>query len=186
MHAFSDLKVDLSHESVAVVGLGNVALDVARILLTPIDFLKRTDITERALAAIAESRVKRVYIVGRRGPLHVSFTIKELREMVNLAGCRPVLDREDFVGVKEAVPSLKRPRKRLTELLAKTALDEPSEKVLQRSMSWGHKMRTVRNLVHTIFFMFLPFLGCRTQGQCRKVLAPEATQDSVGDTPWWR
>ena len=135
MHAFSDLKVDLSHESVAVVGLGNVALDVARILLTPIDFLKRTDITERALAAIAESKVKRVYIVGRRGPLHVSFTIKELREMVNLAGCRPVLDREDFVGVKEAVPSLKRPRKRLTELLAKTALDEPSEKVLQCSIS---------------------------------------------------
>ena len=71
----------------------------------------------------------RVYIVGRRGPLHVSFTIKELREMVNLAGCRPVLDRADFVGVKEIVPNLKRPRKRLTELLAKTALDTPSEKV---------------------------------------------------------
>jgi len=140
----ADLKVDLSHESVAVVGLGNVALDVARILLTPIDFLKRTDITERALAAIAESRVKRVYIVGRRGPLHVSFTIKELREMVNLAGCRPVLDREDFVGVKEAVPSLKRPRKRLTELLAKTALDEPSEKDAERranaEKSWHLKL----------------------------------------------
>ena len=43
----------------AVVGLGNVALDVARILLTPIDFLKKTDITERALAAISESKVKR-------------------------------------------------------------------------------------------------------------------------------
>ena len=113
----------------AVVGLGNVALDVARILLTPIDFLRKTDITERALAAISESKVKRVYIVGRRGPLHVSFTIKELREMVNLAGCRPVLDRADFVGVKEIVPNLKRPRKRLTELLAKTALDTPSEKV---------------------------------------------------------
>ena len=43
----------------AVVGLGNVALDVARILLTPIDFLKKTDITEKALAAISESKVKR-------------------------------------------------------------------------------------------------------------------------------
>ena len=129
MYAFADLKVDLSHENVAVVGLGNVALDVARILLTPIDFLRKTDITERALAAISESKVKRVYIVGRRGPLHVSFTIKELREMVNLAGCRPVLDRADFVGVKEIVPNLKRPRKRLTELLAKTALDVPSDKV---------------------------------------------------------
>ena len=73
---------------------------------------------------------RRVYIVGRRGPLHVSFTIKELREMVKLAGCEPVLDRADFVGVKEIVPNLKRPRKRLTELLARTALDVPSEKVL--------------------------------------------------------
>ena len=61
--------------------------------------------------------------------MHVSFTIKEVREMVNLAGCRPMLDKTDFVGVKEIVPKLKRPRKRLTELLAKTALDEPSEKV---------------------------------------------------------
>ena len=42
-----------------MVGLGNVALDVARILLTPIDFLKKTDITEKALAAISESKVKR-------------------------------------------------------------------------------------------------------------------------------
>ena len=57
--AFTDLKVDLNHENVAVVGLGNVALDVARILLTPIDFLKKTDITEKALAAISESKVKR-------------------------------------------------------------------------------------------------------------------------------
>ena len=126
---FTDLKVDLSHENVAVVGLGNVALDVARILLTPIDFLKKTDITEKALAAIADSKVKRVYIIGRRGPLHVSFTIKELREMVNLAGCKPVFDKADFLGVKEVVPNLERPRKRLTELLAKTALDEPSAKV---------------------------------------------------------
>jgi adrenodoxin-NADP+ reductase len=72
-----------------VVGLGNVALDVSRILLTPVDELAKTDITERALAAIAESKIRNVFIVGRRGPLHVSFTIKELREMVNMAGCKP-------------------------------------------------------------------------------------------------
>ncbi len=131
----SGLDVDLSHENAAVVGLGNVALDVARILLTPVDILKKTDITERALAALAESRVKNVYVVGRRGPLHVSFTIKELREMVNLAGCRPVFDPSDFDGVKEAVSRLKRPRKRLTELLAKTALDEPTKK---QTDVWGN------------------------------------------------
>ena len=58
------------------MGLGNVALDVARILLTPVDILKTTDITEEALELLKRSTIKNVYIVGRRGPLHVSFTIK--------------------------------------------------------------------------------------------------------------
>ena len=49
---------------------------------------------------------RNVYVVGRRGPLHVAFTIKELREMVHLPGCRPVFDTKDFQGVKEIVPSL--------------------------------------------------------------------------------
>ena len=65
-----------THDTAAIVGLGNVALDVARILLTPVDSLKNTDITEEALDILTKSTIKHVYIVGRRGPLHVSFTIK--------------------------------------------------------------------------------------------------------------
>lgn len=65
-----------SHDTAVIVGLGNVALDVARILLTPVDILRKTDITEEALEMLNQSRIKNVYIVGRRGPLHVSFTIK--------------------------------------------------------------------------------------------------------------
>lgn len=58
-------------EEAIVIGQGNVALDVARILLTPVDALRKTDITEAALETLSKSRVKRVKVVGRRGPLQV-------------------------------------------------------------------------------------------------------------------
>jgi adrenodoxin-NADP+ reductase len=58
-------------EHAVVVGQGNVALDVARILVKPLDQLRTTDIAEHALAALSRSKIKRVEIVGRRGPLQV-------------------------------------------------------------------------------------------------------------------
>nr|CAD7456832.1 unnamed protein product [Timema tahoe] len=118
-----DLVVNLDVEVAAILGQGNVALDIARILLTPIDKLRCTDITEHALVALSKSRVKRVLMIGRRGPLQVAFTIKELREMVNLPECVTVMNPQEFVGVPEVIPSLARPRRRLTELLCKTALE---------------------------------------------------------------
>ncbi|XP_050724688.1 NADPH:adrenodoxin oxidoreductase, mitochondrial-like isoform X3 [Eriocheir sinensis] len=123
------LPVSLDVESAVVVGHGNVAVDVARILLTPIDILRKTDIPECVLAALAQSRVRRVVLVGRRGPEHVALTIKELREMVRLPGCRPNLQPNDYLHLRQLIPSLPRPRKRLLELLAKTALDEPDPKL---------------------------------------------------------
>nr|CAD7393206.1 unnamed protein product [Timema cristinae] len=143
-----NLNVNLDVEVAAILGQGNVALDIARILLTPIDKLRCTDITEHALAALSKSRVKRVLMIGRRGPLQVAFTIKELREMVNLPECGTVMNPQEFVGVPEVIPcsdysmnplhpltvaltktsqesylTLARPRRRLTELLCKTALE---------------------------------------------------------------
>lgn len=76
-----------------------MAVDVARILLSPIDVLKKTDITEYSLAALAESTIKRVYLVGRRGPLQVAFTIKELREMLKLPNCATIWREQDFEGI---------------------------------------------------------------------------------------
>ena len=69
-----DLSLDCEHA--VIVGLGNVAIDCARVLLTPVDDLKETDITEAALEHLSKSRIKRVSLVGRRGPLQVAFTIK--------------------------------------------------------------------------------------------------------------
>lgn len=126
------LSPDLSCETAVILGQGNVALDVARILLAPVDVLKQTDITAPALDALAASRVSRVLIVGRRGPLQVACTIKELREMVNLPGTRPEMVAADFEGVAEAVKDVARPRKRLTELMLKTALEQPGQKEQER------------------------------------------------------
>ncbi|KAM6964258.1 NADPH:adrenodoxin oxidoreductase, mitochondrial [Tautogolabrus adspersus] len=138
-----ELSPDLRCETAVVMGQGNVALDVARILLCPIDILKKTDITQPALEALAESHVRRVLIVGRRGPIQVAFTIKELREMVNLSDTRPEMIAADFEGVTEALKDLPRPRKRLTELMLKTALETPGEKEQERrnkaSRTWGFR-----------------------------------------------
>lgn len=69
---YSDLAPDLTMgEEAVVIGQGNVALDVARILLSDVNSLKGTDITEQAIDALSRSRVKSVRVVGRRGPMQV-------------------------------------------------------------------------------------------------------------------
>lgn len=61
-----------------------------------------------------------MWMVGRRGPLQAAFTIAELREMTKLNGCKTIWRAEDFTGLKDIVGDLKRPRKRLTELMIKS------------------------------------------------------------------
>ncbi|KAG6407738.1 hypothetical protein SASPL_130735 [Salvia splendens] len=78
-----NLAPDLKGSDTAVIlGQGNVALDVARILLRPIEELARTDIASHALAALEESSIRKVYLVGRRGPVQAACTAKELREIL--------------------------------------------------------------------------------------------------------
>lgn len=118
---------DLGCESVTILGQGNVAIDVARILLSPIADLEKTDITNFALDALRTSRVQEVNLVGRRGPLQAAFTIKELREMLKLKGVSTVWRPDDFDGVEDVVGSLQRPRKRITELMLKSMKDGPGD-----------------------------------------------------------
>ncbi len=80
---FTDLSVDLSAERVVVIGNGNVALDVARILTTDPDDLARTDVADGALAALRESRVREVVVAARRGPAASAFTLPELIGLTN-------------------------------------------------------------------------------------------------------
>lgn len=135
---FQDLEVNLDTDTVVVVGIGNVAMDVVRMLLSSVDSLRKTDTTDAWLEQRARSRVERVVVVGRRGPMQVSFTIKELRELVKLEGVRTVLRPEDMVGVREALATVERPRKRLTELLLKSAVG-PLDKETEARWASAHQ-----------------------------------------------
>jgi ferredoxin/flavodoxin---NADP+ reductase len=83
---YRDLSFDLSQERAAVVGVGNVAADVARILSRTPDELAATDIADYALEALSASRIREVYVLGRRGPAQAAFTNPEVRELGELAG----------------------------------------------------------------------------------------------------
>jgi ferredoxin--NADP+ reductase len=90
---FTSLPVDLSHERVVIIGNGNVALDVARVLTADPDDLARTDISDRALEALRNSAVREVVVAARRGPAHSAFTLPEL---IGLTGTSDVmLDADD-------------------------------------------------------------------------------------------
>src|SRR5580704_11904093 len=76
----------LDAESVAVIGVGNVAVDVARILARNPEELRETDVSQPVLDALMASKVREVHMIGRRGPAQAKFTTKELRELGELPG----------------------------------------------------------------------------------------------------
>ncbi|HTF49641.1 MAG TPA: FAD-dependent oxidoreductase [Pseudonocardia sp.] len=78
---YADRTFDLSCERAVVIGNGNVALDVARILCSPVERLAKTDIADHALAALADSNITEVLVVGRRGAAQAAFTTPELKEL---------------------------------------------------------------------------------------------------------
>jgi len=89
---YRNREFDLSHEVAVIIGQGNVAADVSRILAKTVDDLKHTDIAQHALDVLAESKIKDIYVIGRRGPAQAKFTPKELREFGELANCDPIVD----------------------------------------------------------------------------------------------
>jgi ferredoxin--NADP+ reductase len=92
---YQDRTFDLDVERVAVVGVGNVAVDVARILCRDPEELARTDITDQALEALRRSRVREVYLLGRRGPAQAAFTNPEVKELGELAGVETLTRPEE-------------------------------------------------------------------------------------------
>jgi ferredoxin--NADP+ reductase len=93
---FTHLSFQLQGETATVIGLGNVALDVVRILLKPIDDLRQHDIPDYALNALADCKVKTIHLVGRRGPAQSAFTHNELREISELKNCNIHISEEDL------------------------------------------------------------------------------------------
>lgn len=100
---YSHLGIDLSSERAVVVGNGNVALDVARILLLPPEELAKTDIADHALVALRDSHVKEVVILGRRGYLQSAFNNPELEELAELDDVEIIVDGDDLPDEHDAV-----------------------------------------------------------------------------------
>ena len=93
---FSDRKFDLSGKNAFVIGNGNVALDVARILAKNYDELSRTDIADYALKALRKSQIENIWLVGRRGPIQAAFSPTELREFLELEEAEAIVDSKEL------------------------------------------------------------------------------------------
>ena len=129
---FQELEFDLSHERAVVIGNGNVALDVARMLaLTPAE-LAPTDTTDAAIAAIADAGVEEILVVGRRGPVQAAWTPVEVGELGELAGADIVVDPADLeldeasaAELDAAPPTVKRNVEHLREYAARAPEGKP-------------------------------------------------------------
>ncbi len=106
---FRDCQFDFSGEVAVVMGQGNVAIDVARILCATREELAHTDICQHALDVLATSKIKEVHVYGRRGAAYASFTPLEIREMGALADCCPVVDPRDLELSESARKELEDP-----------------------------------------------------------------------------
>jgi len=142
---YRDLPFDLSQERAAVVGVGNVAVDVARILCRTHDELLATDIADHALEALRKSRIKEVYLLGRRGPAQAAFTNPEIKELGELAdadiGVRPEEVTLDELSRAALERNPDRATTKKVEILQAYALRKPSGKT---------RMLTVRFLVSPV------------------------------------
>ena len=124
---FRDREFDLSGERVVVIGAGNVALDVARMLVLTRDELAVTDIADHALEALAASGVREVVVVARRGPAQAAFTNPELRELGELSDADVIVDPDELaLGDAIADPGADPTALRNVEILREYASRTPA------------------------------------------------------------
>src|SRR4051812_40320919 len=128
---FQDIPFDLDVERAVVIGVGNVALDVARMLALTREELAPTDTSDAAIAAIASSSLKEIVVVGRRGPAQAAFTTPELQEMGELAGADVFVDPADLEGAEPKDTNSERNLAVLHELAAKEPEGKPRRVVFK-------------------------------------------------------
>lgn len=124
---YKDLNPDLRVASVAVIGNGNVAIDVARILAKTANEMASSDLADHAASSIHGSAIRDIYILGRRGPLEASFTPKELGELNQLENCVTLVDGDQLPGEEIDDMMTGAQRKNMTALRA-MAGNSPDDK----------------------------------------------------------
>jgi ferredoxin/flavodoxin---NADP+ reductase len=141
---YRDCQFDLSQERAAVVGVGNVAIDVARVLCRSPEELAATDIADYALEALRKSRIKEVYLLGRRGPAQAAFTNPEIREVGELA-IADVVTRPDEVELDE-----------LSRAAVEAAQDRATLKKVEILKEYAHRPRTGKPKALIVRFLVSP------------------------------
>src|SRR6266545_3732318 len=129
---YRDCQFDLSQERAALVGIGNVAIDVARILCRSAQDLVTTDIADYALEALGRSRIKEVYLLGRRGPAQAAFTNPEVKEVGELADADVIAQPEEVELDEASQAAVERSQDRATmkklQILREYATRKPAGK----------------------------------------------------------
>jgi ferredoxin--NADP+ reductase len=138
--SFTSQEVDLSSECAVVIGTGNVALDVARILASPAERFASTDIADHAIGALAASQVRQVVVVGRRDPEYAACSSSELQALTNVDGLQ-VLARPDEIVAGDAVQDPSTARK--LELLTQVAGIEPAHTGRTVTLRFGWTPTTI-------------------------------------------
>jgi ferredoxin/flavodoxin---NADP+ reductase len=128
---YQHLEFDLTHERAVVIGNGNVAIDVARMLARTREELAPTDVTDGSAAAIVAAGIREIVMLGRRGPAQAAFTPPELKELGELGGADVIVDPADLVldAASEAALEADRARaRRNVDILREFAGREPEGK----------------------------------------------------------
>src|SRR5215469_13277678 len=128
---FQQLEFDLSVERAVVIGVGNVALDLARMLALTHDELAPTDTTDAAIEAICRSTIEEIVVLGRRGPAQAAFTTPELTELGELAGGDVIVDPADLEGALPMDTNSERNLEVLRELASREPTGKPKRLVLR-------------------------------------------------------
>jgi ferredoxin/flavodoxin---NADP+ reductase len=129
---YQELSFDLSHERAVVIGNGNVALDVARMLALTPEELAPTDTTDAAIEAINEAGVREILVVGRRGPVQAAWTPVEVGELGDLEGADVLVDPDELeldaaseAELAASPPTVRRNVDHLREYAARTPAGKP-------------------------------------------------------------
>jgi len=132
---YRDLPVDLSGERAVVVGNGNVAIDVTRMLVMSPDELMKTDIADHALEQLRQSKIREVVLLGRRGAVQAAFTNSELKELGRLDGVDILVDPHNIELDPASITALETSRTAMANLECLHRYAASSERTAQRCVS---------------------------------------------------
>jgi ferredoxin--NADP+ reductase len=163
---YADYQFDLSQERVAIVGVGNVAMDVARILCKSMEQLQETDIADHALQALQYSRVKQVYLLGRRGPAQAAFTPPEIKALGELTEADIAISADDA----------------RVDALSQAAMDAHPDKNVEKNVgfitAYSQRPQRIKNKQLILRFLVSP---TEILGEAGKVTAIKLMHNEIYD-----